>query len=113
MSEDPYAFMTERLTYDAGEAFAPSRYCLVSKADVIVGPYKTYDLFFEIEFHVKQKLGAYEDIGTPEECRKAMEFYKARKPDRKPDHGYMWICPKCGIEVHSDFERCVCCGNER
>ena len=65
-------FMTRRLTEDAGASFAPSRYGLISKNDAIVQPYKTYELFFEITFHVIQKLGAYEDIGTPEECRKAM-----------------------------------------
>jgi len=32
---------------------------------------------------------------------------------KKPDHGYMWICPECGLEVHSDFVRCVRCGWER
>jgi hypothetical protein len=30
-------------------------------------------LFFEIEFKVIQKLGEYEEIGTPEECRNAMQ----------------------------------------
>ena len=35
-------------------------------------------------------------------------------PSRKaPDHGYMWICPKCNEEVHSDFNKCVRCGWER
>ena len=32
---------------------------------------------------------------------------------RKPDHGYMWLCPECGLEVHSDYDRCVRCGWER
>lgn len=32
---------------------------------------------------------------------------------QKPDHGYMWICPECGLEVHSDFNRCIRCGYER
>ena len=68
-----YDFMTERITEDAGEAFAPSRYMLKSRADAIVQPYRTYDLMFEITFHVLQKLGVYEDIGTPDECRKAMD----------------------------------------
>ena len=31
----------------------------------------------------------------------------------KPTHGYMWICPECGLDVHSDFDRCVRCGYER
>ena len=33
--------------------------------------------------------------------------------DYQTDHGYMWLCPECGLEVHSDFERCVRCGHER
>ena len=74
--KDAWAFMTERLTQDDGEAFRPTRYSLISKNDAIISPYRTYDLFFEITFHVLQKLGAYEDIGTPEECRKAMEYMK-------------------------------------
>lgn len=53
-------------------------YDLKSKADVMIQPYKTYELFFEITFRVLPKLGMYEDIGTPEECRKAMEAYHAR-----------------------------------
>lgn len=73
------AFMRDRITEDNGEAFRPSRYSLISKVDAIISPYKTYDLFFEIEFHVIQKLGAYEDIGSPDECREAMEFWKENK----------------------------------
>lgn len=70
-------FMTERLTEDNGKEFLPARYGLKSKNDAIVNPYKTYELFFEITFMVLQKLGMYEDIGTPEECRQAMETAKA------------------------------------
>ena len=35
------------------------------------------------------------------------------RPDYKTDHGYMWICPKCGLVIHSDFDSCVRCGHER
>lgn len=76
MSKD---FMTERITEDAGKAFGPSRYGLKSRADAIVSPYRTYALFFEITFHVLQKLGAYEDIGTPEECRRAVEYMREKE----------------------------------
>lgn len=31
----------------------------------------------------------------------------------KTDHGYMWLCPHCGLPVHSDFEECLRCGEER
>lgn len=73
---DNMAFMTERITEDYGEAFSPSRYSLKSKNDAIISPYKTYELFFEITFHVIQKLGAYEDLGTPEEIAKNLEELK-------------------------------------
>ena len=70
-------FMVERLTEDAGEAFSPARYNLKSRNDAIISPYKTYELFFEITFMVIQKLGAYEEIGTPEECLEAMQTARA------------------------------------
>lgn len=73
---DNMAFMTERITEDYGEAFSPSRYSLKSKNDAIISPYKTYELFFEITFHVIQKLGAYEDLGSPEEIAKKLEELK-------------------------------------
>lgn len=72
-------FLQDRLTVDNGESFMPSRYSLKSKNDNIVQPYRTYDLFFEITFEVIQKLGLYEDVGTPEECRIAME--QSKEPD--------------------------------
>lgn len=25
----------------------------------------------------------------------------------------MWICPNCGLEVHTDYDRCVRCGERR
>ena len=32
------------------------------------------------------------------------------EPKDEPQRGYMWTCPKCGQENHSDFESCPCCG---
>ena len=29
------------------------------------------------------------------------------------DHGYMWLCPSCGLAIHSDYNKCVRCGNKR
>ena len=29
------------------------------------------------------------------------------------DNGYMWLCPRCGLALHSDFDECVRCGNKR
>ena len=31
----------------------------------------------------------------------------------KTDHGFMWLCPHCGLPVHSDFEECLRCGIKR
>ena len=31
----------------------------------------------------------------------------------KTDHGYMWLCPHCGLPVHSDYEECLRCGIKR
>lgn len=44
---------------------------------------------------------------------KRLRAVPSAQPDYKTDHGYMWICPKCGLMVHSDFESCVRCGHER
>ena len=32
--------------------------------------------------------------------------------DYKTNHRYMWLCPKCGLSVHSDFAKCVRCGHD-
>lgn len=74
-NEKKVNFMTERLTQKIRKGTAP--YVLKSKNDAIVSPYKTYDLFYEITFKVIQKLGVYEDIGTPEECLEAMQTARA------------------------------------
>ena len=33
--------------------------------------------------------------------------------DYETDHGFMWLCPNCGLIVHSDHARCWRCGHER
>lgn len=66
------------------------------------------------------KLAEYESIGTPEECRAAVEKQTAKKPDYEGD-GYSdghlvydtWICPCCGkhYEVdYDDYDFCPECG---
>ena len=55
---------------------------------------------------------------------KAKDIYAAleRLPSAQPeltenwwktDHGYMWLCPHCGLPLHSDFEECLRCGRKR
>ena len=96
-------FMTDRLTKDAGEAFSPARYSLKSGNDVIINPYATYDLFYEITFKVMQKLGVYEDIGTPEDCKKAIEKQIPKKPEEYEDKYY--ACPVCGNVLLHKWEK--------
>ena len=31
----------------------------------------------------------------------------------KTNYGFMWLCPKCGLPIHSDYTRCVRCGHNR
>jgi len=70
----------------------------------------------ELEAEIQQ----YRTIGTPEECRAAVEKQTARRPDYEGD-GYSdghlvydtWICPCCGkhYEVdYDDYDFCPECG---
>lgn len=43
---------------------------------------------------------------TEDFTNKSMGKSKLKQTER----GYMWTCPICGLEVHSDFTRCPCCG---
>lgn len=67
-----------------------------------------------------KELQQYHEIGTVEECRKAAEKQKPKKPDYEGD-GYAdrqivyntWICPNCGkrYEVdYDDYDYCPNCG---
>ena len=38
---------------------------------------------------------------------------KPKQPDYHTDHGYMWLCPKCGQVIHSDYTKCFKCGYRR
>ena len=48
-----------------------------------------------------------------EECLRQLPSVTPKQSNYKTDHGYMWICPDCGLTVHSDFEKCVRCGHKR
>ncbi len=65
---------------------------------------------------------AYRAIGTPEECRVAMEKQTAKRPDYEGD-GYAdghlvydtWICPCCGKHYEVDYDEydfCPDCGQK-
>ena len=58
---------------------------------------------------------AYEEIGTLEECREAME--KQRRKIVKNPYGtsYIWkagYCPVCGCGVTARWDYCQCCGQK-
>lgn len=68
------------------------------------------------------ELDTYKEIGTVEECRKAVGKQKAKKSDYEGD-GYAdgqmvydtWICPNCGerYEVEYDnYDYCPKCGQK-
>ena len=78
--------------------------------------------FIAIEVAIKalEEVDQYRAIGTPEECREAVEKQKAKKPDYEGD-GYSdghlvydtWICPCCSkhYEVdYDDYDYCPECG---
>ncbi|MFR8867147.1 MAG: hypothetical protein ACLVG0_04010 [Lachnospiraceae bacterium] len=69
-----------------------------------------------------EELRQYRAIGTPEECRAAMEKQTARRPDYEGD-GYAdghlvydtWICHCCGKHYEVDYDNynyCPDCGQK-
>lgn len=48
-----------------------------------------------------------------EECLRQLPSVTPKQSNYKTDHGFMWICPDCGLVVHSDFKKCVRCGHKR
>lgn len=69
-----------------------------------------------------EELRQYRAIGTPEECRAAVEKQTAKKPDYEGD-GYSdgqlvydtWICPSCGKHYEVDYDSydyCPSCGQK-
>lgn len=74
---------------------------------------------------VSLRLGEYMAIGTPEECRSAVEKQKDKTPDFEADGSYgdyggeivydTWICPGCGEHYEIDYDKheyCPCCGQK-
>ena len=69
-----------------------------------------------------EEVQKYRAIGTPEECRAAVEKQTAKKPDYEGD-GYAdghlvydtWICPCCGKHYEVDYDNynyCPDCGQK-
>lgn len=65
----------------------------------------------EMAIKALEEVQKYRAIGTPEECRAAVEKQTAKKPDYEGD-GYAdghlvydtWICPCCGKHYEVDYD---------
>ena len=66
-----------------------SKYGFYDKETPILGARRGYELY--------QRLGRYEDVGTPEECRAAVEKQTAKLViDNTPTEDSVWYqCPTC------------------
>lgn len=58
---------------------------------------------FDIETYCKEHFCVMVDKDIWEKAEKALK-------QETTTHGYMLVCPNCGLDVHSDFESCPRCG---
>lgn len=67
------------------------------------------------EKRLYKKLRSYHNGSYAKLLDKMMASAQPELPENwwKTDHGYMWLCPHCGLPVHSDFEECLRCGMKR
>ena len=70
----------------------------------------------EMAIKALEEIKQYRTIGTPEECRAAVEKQKERKPI-KYDKMALWAyaCPKCGeplIKTNYEYKYCDMCGQK-
>lgn len=84
-----------------------SKYGFYDKETPILGARREYELY--------QRLGRYEDIGTPEECKIAVEKQHPKKPINPDDDYGTFKCPNCNglIFTEDRFEThkyCLLCG---
>lgn len=64
---------------------------------------------------VSLRLGEYMAIGTPEECRAAMEKQKRKLVKNPYGTSYIWkagYCSVCGCGVTARWNYCQCCGQK-
>ena len=73
---------------------------------------------YEMAIKALEEVQQYRQIGTVEECRKAVEKQIAKKPDYEGDgfsDGQLvydtWICPCCGQHYEVDYDRYDYCPN--
>ena len=64
---------------------------------------------------VIEECAKYEEIGTPEECREAMEKQRRKLVKNPYGTSYIWkagYCPVCGCGVTARWDYCQCCGQK-
>lgn len=96
----------------------------IAKEETNVSPliYKGREEKADTILKMIEELRQYRAIGTPEECRAAMEKQTARRPDYEGD-GYAdghlvydtWICHCCGKHYEVDYDNynyCPDCGQK-
>ena len=76
----------------------------------------------EMSMNALEEVQQYRAIGTPEECREAVEKQQARRPDYEGDgcsDGQLvydtWVCPCCGKDYeicYDDYDYCPNCGQK-
>lgn len=75
---------------------------------------KTYWEHYQVKKYLKE-IQQYRSIGTPDECRAAVEKQKAKKPKQiiftKKD-GKVGKCPCCGSIIGEDMIWCDDCGQK-
>ena len=67
--------------------------------------------FLDVSF----RSGEYMAIGTPEECRAAMEKQRRKIVKNPYETSYIWkagYCPVCGCGVTARWDYCQCCGQK-
>lgn len=52
----------------------------------------------------------YKKIGTPKECRIAMEKTKAVEATKINDNNFEYQCPKCHFKLEIGYKYCISCG---
>lgn len=62
-----------------------------------------------------EKLAEYESIGTPDECRAAVEKQSAKKPSGISEEYSFFDCPNCGHTIYAsnklkEHKFCLNCG---
>ena len=79
---------------------------------------ESFENAYAMAINALEEVQQYRQIGTVEECRKAVEKQTAKKPDYEGDgfsDGQLvydtWICPSCGKHYEVDYDRYDYCPN--